>query len=195
MNVSKFFGDLSAFQIIVSVITIANAIAVAWVSKVAMIFSKGQDLILPQNLILITDGHAPRSCQVPLTVINNRLSVCTVESIDGSITDDMNNHVTLAWSQFYKQVEGEVQNGTEVSSFVVPPNSGKTIMLELSIKQTTSLPWETGCHKFRINCHLHGKKKPVTCEKTFQFIRLAHTSIAARAITQNKAIRYGIDLQ
>jgi len=191
MQASGFFGDLSPFQIIISVLTIVNAIAVAWGGKV---FAKRHVLILPQKLALITDGKAPTCCQVILTVINNRSHVCSVEKIDGLITDDKNNQAPVIWSRFYKQVEDGVQDDGAAAPFSVPPNSGRTILLELKVEQSTPFPWETGRYDFSISCHLHAKRKPLRREKLFNFIRELNTFHASRAISLQQNVRYEVDL-
>jgi len=120
MAASKFFGDLSLFQIIVSVVALitgAYTFYKSFIERAKLVLYPGDQVGL-----VISQRQASYKFHLRCNLVNSSTKMATVHRLEGRIRSPNGAESTYTWHQFFQYVQGghAAQKSTDTYPLSVP---------------------------------------------------------------------------
>jgi hypothetical protein len=150
MNLAEFFGDLSPFQIIVSIVAFGTAgytFYKSWIERVKISIYPG-DAVRVMNT---PDGSISR-LNLMFNLINKTAKVGMVHRLEVRVSGPQKNPCNFVWNLFYKYLSGGqiVEKETDPYPVAVPQKDSRLVFAGFQAEPNQSDKWPEGRYEFKV---------------------------------------------
>lgn len=150
MSLAQFFGDLSPFQIIVSVVALLTGSYTVYKS----FLEKAKVSLYPGDAvrIVVSPDGSTSNFHLMCNLINKSTKVATVHRLEVHVLDPQNSKCAFTWNLFYKYLPGgqEVQKESDPYPVAVPQKDSKLLLAGFQSEGEQSCNWSEGRYEFRV---------------------------------------------
>ena len=147
---AQFFGDLSPFQIFVSLVALLTGIYTFYKSFLerAKISMYPGDAV---RLVVTPDGRAS-NLHLMCNLVNKGNKVGIVHRLEVQVLGPQNTTYNFIWNLFYKYLPGGqvVQKESDPYPVAVPQKDSKLLLVGFQSEAKESYKWSEGKYKFKV---------------------------------------------
>jgi len=151
MCLDQFFGEVSPFQIIVSVVALITGIYTFYKSFLerSKIFLYMGDAV---RIVVSPDGSVA-NLHLMCNLINKSIKAGTLHRLEVCVTDPNNTSHNFIWNLFYKYLAGgeQVQKESDIYPVAVPQKDSKLLFVGFQSDSEENIEWLIGRYKVRVN--------------------------------------------
>lgn len=149
--IAAFFGDLSPFQIIVSIATIL----IAWYTLHKNFWEKAKVELYSGDavrIVISTDQH-PSQVNLMLNLVNKGTKMGIVHRIEMKVIDPSKQSMIFVWNLFYKYLDGgeHVQKVSDIYPISIPQKDNRLIFVQFQSESAKKMQWEIGKYELEIS--------------------------------------------
>ena len=160
MSASEFFGNLSPFEIIVSIVALATGAYTFYKSFV----ERAKLKLYPGDQVglVASSGEPCHKFHLRCNLVNGSTKMATVHRMESRIRDPHGKETTYIWHQFFEYVFGghAVQKSTDSHPISVPPKNSQLEFIEFKAEASNpKFPWPEGTYRFHIEGWVNRKNR------------------------------------
>jgi hypothetical protein len=166
---AQFFGNLSPFQIIVSVVALLTAgytCYKSWIEKAKISMYPGDAV----RVVNSADGSFS-NFHLMCNLINKTTKVGTVHRLEVRVSGPQNITCNFVWNLFYKYLPGgqTVEKETDPYPVAVPQKDSKLVLVAFQAEANQTRKWPEGRYEFKVIGWVNRKDRlqPSNLESTF----------------------------